>query len=194
MSGSGRADAFTLGEGALQVELWRDSADVPGSAYDVHRYGREIPLSPERGQATGVEVRVGGKAASTAVLLCDEGCPGIAESRAVLHGETLFVCVKDHVAALALPSLQVRWATDVDDACVFALDGIPGADALLVRGELQITRLGMDGRIQWQRGGADIFTGGCRIEDDVVVAVDWNGAVYRWRLADGEVVEAPAVR
>jgi hypothetical protein len=46
----------------------------------------------------------------------------------------------------------------------------------------------MDGQVQWRRGGADIFTGGCDIEGDVVVAVDWNGAVYRWRLSDGALL------
>jgi hypothetical protein len=188
MTGSHRLEAITLGGGALEVELWRDSAYTPGSSENVHRYGREIALSAHREQATGVEVRVDGQPVSTAVLLCEDGCPGMTDGRALLRDGTLFVCMRDHVAALALPSLEVRWTADVDDACVFDIDEIPGADALLVHGELNITRLGLDGRMQWQRGGADIFTGGCWIAGGAVVAVDWLGAEYRWRLEDGEVL------
>lgn len=195
MTGSShRPEAITLDAGALRVELWQDPAYTPGSAGDVRRYDREIALSAHRGQATGVEVRVHGETAATAVLLCDAGCPGMTEGRALLRDETLFVCMRDHVAALALPALEVRWTTDVDDACVFDIGEIPGADALLVHGELNVTRLGPDGRIHWQRGGADIFTGGCWIEGDAVVAVDWLGAEYRWRLEDGaEISVTPGV-
>ena len=74
---------------------------------------------------------------------------------------------------------------DLDDACLFDLAEIEGEDAVIVHGELNVTRLGLDGRIQWQRG-ADIFTGGCWMAGDAVVAVDWNGTEYRWRLSDGE--------
>jgi hypothetical protein len=63
-----------------------------------------------------------------------------------------------------------------------------GDDALLLHGELWIVRLGLDGSIQWQQGGADIFTGGCWMEDGAVVAGDWNGTEYRRRLFDGEVL------
>jgi hypothetical protein len=186
MTGSAREGAITLGGGALEVELWQDPTYTPGSAGNVHRYDREVALSAHREQATGVEVRVDGVPVSSAVLLCEAGCPGMTDGRALLREKTLFVCMRDHVAALALPSLEVLWMTDVDDACVFDIDEIPGADALLVHGELDITRLGLDGRIHWQRGGADIFTGGCWIKGDAVVAVDWLGAEYRWRLEDGE--------
>lgn len=181
--GSPRAEAVTLAEGALEVELWRDPGHVPGAA---HGYDREIALSPRPGQATGVEARVEGRRVASVVLVCEDGCPGIMDGDVVMRDGLLVVALRDHVVALALPSLEVRWMTDVDDACVFGLMEIAGADALLVHGELQVTRLGMDGRVQWQRGGGDIFTGGCWIHGGEVVAVDWTGAEYRWRLADGE--------
>ncbi|HST58902.1 MAG TPA: hypothetical protein VLK84_09445 [Longimicrobium sp.] len=188
MTASSRLDAFTLDDGALEVELWRDPAYASGSAENPHRYDREIVVGGHHGQATGVEVRVDGVPVASAVLLCDAGCPGVSSSDAVVRDGTLYVALRDHAAALSLPSLEVRWMTDVDDACVFGFVEIGGADALLLHGELWISRLGLDGRIQWQRGGADIFTGGCWIEGDVVVAVDWNGAEYRWRGSDGEVL------
>jgi hypothetical protein len=187
MTASSRLDAFTLGDGGLEVELWSDPGYTPGSAGNVHRYGREIAVGGHHGQATGVEVRMDGVPVASAVLLCDAGCPGVSTSNAELRGDTLYVAMRDHVAALSLPSLEVRWMTDVDDACVFGFVGTD-EDALLLHGELWITRLGLDGRIQWRQGGADIFTGGCWTEDGVVFAADWEGTEYRWRWSDGEAL------
>ncbi|HEX6041176.1 hypothetical protein [Longimicrobium sp.] len=188
MTGSHRLEAITLIEGALEVELWRDPTYTPGSADNVHRYGREIIVGGHRGKATGVEARVDGRAVASAVLLCETGCPGVMDGDALLRDGTLFVSLSDFVVALRVPSLEARWMTDVDGACPFGLMEISGADALLVHGELWITRLGLDGRVQWRQGGADIFTGGCWIVGDEVVAADWNGAEYRWRLSDGELL------
>lgn len=187
-TGSLRADAFTLGEGALQVELWGDPTWSPDSQGDPARYGRVIALAGRHRQATGIEARVDGRAVATAVVLGEMGCPDVSSGDAVLRGETLILAMAAKVVALAIPSLEPLWVVDVDDACVFGLMEIEGEDALLVHGELAISRLGMDGQIQWRRSGSDIFTGGCDIEGDVVKAVDWNGAVYRWRLSDGAVL------
>lgn len=182
MSGSDRADAFALRDGAVEVELWRAADYVQGSS------AREIGVTDRPPQATHLEVQVDGRLAASAVLLVDQGYAAVGQGRAVLRARALFVAMADRVIALALPALDVLWAEKVDDSCVFGLMEIEEEEALLVHGELEITRIGMDGRIQWQRGGADIFTGGCHVEDDVVVAVDWNGAVYRWRLTDGEAL------
>lgn len=187
----GREEAFTLGEGALEVELWNDPAWSPDSTGDPARYGRAIELADRHRQAIGIEVRVNGRVASSAVVLAEMGCPGVSGSNSVLRGDTLLVAMAAKVVALAVPSLEVRWMTDLDDACLFGLMEFGDDDAVLVHGELTITRLGMDGGIQWQRAGWDIFTGGCRIEGEEVVAVDWNEATYRWRLSDGEVLYDP---
>ena len=186
-----REEAFTLGEGAVEVELWPDPAWSRDSTGDPARYARVIELDDRHRQATGMEVRVAGRVASTAVVLGEMGCPDVAWSKALLRGDTLLVTMAAKVVALAVPSLEVRWITDVDDACVIGLMEIGEDDAVLVHGEIAITRLGMDGRIRWRRAGWDIFTGGCRIEGGEVVAVDWNESVYRWRLPDGEVLHDP---
>jgi outer membrane protein assembly factor BamB len=175
-------DAFTLRDGALEVEFRRAVDYVPGSA------PREIGSAYGDWQATAVDVRVDGRPAASAVLLAREGFSAVDRERVVLRGGTPYAAVEDGVFALDLPALDVLWAERMGYGSVFRLMEIGGEDALLVHGELDITRLGMDGRIRWQRGGADIFTGGCHIEDGVVVAVDWNGHVYRWRLSDGEVI------
>lgn len=181
-----RIDAFTLGDGALEVELWRDPAWSPDSGGDPARYGRVIEIAEPHRQATGIEVRVDGRPVSSAVVLGDMGCPGISYGDALLRGDTLLVAMAANVVALAVPSLATRWITDLDEFCLFGLMEIDDDGAVLVHGEKTITRLGMDGGVQWQRAGGDIFTGGCWTRDGVVFAVDWTGAEYRWRVSDGE--------
>jgi hypothetical protein len=191
MTDSLREEAFTLGTDALEVEIWRDLAWSPDSTGDPRAYGRVIEVSQPHRQASGIEVRVDGRVVSSGVVLGEMGCPGISSGDALVRGDTLLVAMAATVVALELPSLQVRWMTHLDDACIFGVMEIADEDAVLVHGELAIRRLGMDGAIQWERSGFDIFTGGCWIEDGQVVAVDWNGATYRWRLSDGEVIQPP---
>jgi hypothetical protein len=147
-----------------------------------------IEIADRHRQATGIEVRVDGRPVSSAVVLGEMGCPGISYGDALLLGDTLLVAMAANVIALAVPSLATRWIRDLDEFCLIGVMEIGEGGAVLVHGEMAITRLGMDGEIQWQRGGGDIFTGGCWMRDGVAYAVDWTGAEYRWRLSDGEPV------
>jgi hypothetical protein len=57
--------------------------------------------------------------------------------------------------------------------------------ALISHGELQIARFSEDGRILWEAGGADIFSGPFHLLPEHIEAVDWNGWVYRISYLDG---------
>lgn len=174
--------------GDLEVVLRDESLWSRRSTDNTRSYDREIVVTDDSSwRALGVAVERAGQPLASAVLIVASWCPHAQEGSLITREGVLYLPLGPQVAALSLPSLEPRWVWTVDDACVFGLMEIAGEDALLVHGELLITRLGMDGHIEWQRGGADIFTGGCDIDDDVVVAVDWNDAVYRWRLSDGEV-------
>jgi hypothetical protein len=150
-------------------------------------YDREIVITQDSSwRALGVAVERPREAPVSAVLIVASWCPHAQEGSLITREGVLYLPLGPQVAALSLPSLEPRWVRTMDDACVSGLMEIEGEDALLVHGEMAITRLAMDGAIQWERGGADIFTGGCWIERGTVVAVDWNGTEYRWRLSDGE--------
>src|SRR5215213_3853834 len=121
-----REEAFTLGGGALEVELWRDPAWSPDSTGDARAYGRVIGISAPHRQAAGIEVRVHGESVATGVVLGEMGCPGISSGNAVLRDHTLVLAMAALVVALEVPSLETRWITDVDDACVWGLMELPG--------------------------------------------------------------------
>jgi hypothetical protein len=192
--GSAPDGVLRLTAGALEVALWEDHTYTRGSADNVHAYGRELAFAGgqrHEWRAVGVRVSKGGRAVSSAVVLLPIGCgePGV--HTVVARPGTLYLPCGGEVAALDLPSLEVRWRTSADFACVNGLHEIPGAEALIVHGELTIARVEPDGRVAWERTGRDIFSGELRIVGDAVEVTDWNEDLYRFRLSDGEILEAP---
>ncbi|WP_420125014.1 hypothetical protein [Longimicrobium sp.] len=189
MIDSGADGVLRLDAGGLQLALWIDHTFSRGSAANVRTYAREAVVTEDPySRALGMAVLRDGREIASAVLIVAAWCPDAQESSIIVRSDALYLPAGPHVVALHLPSLETRWVREVEGACIFGMMEIDDADALLVHGELEITRLGMDGEVQWQRGGFDIFTGGCWTRDGVVYAVDWIGAEYRWRLSDGEPV------
>lgn len=73
----------------------------------------------------------------------------------------------------------------MDDATCFALLHVQTHGALLVHGELLITRFTRDGHILWQAGGADVFTGDAEIVGQTFKVSDFNGRKYVFNLETG---------
>ena len=180
-----------LAAGGLEVALWEDHTYTRNSADNVHRYDREVVVASDHWYAVGVQVREGERALASMVVLWMPGC-GAPHRRSVLARDgVLLLPAINEVVAYDLPSLRERWRAWTDGGCVSALHEVPGDDALIVHGELTIARLSADGRIEWERGGLDIFSGALRMDGDAVEVTDWNQALHRFRLSDGEVLAAP---
>lgn len=180
-----------LAAGGLEVALWEDHTYTRNSADNVHRYDREVVFADEHWIAFGVRVSEGDRVLASVVVLSLIGCGTLRRERVVAREGVLLLPDGGEVVAFELPSLRERWRARTEGGCVSALHPVPGDDALIVHGELTIARLSADGRIAWERGGRDIFSGALRMEGDAVEVTDWNEDVYRFRLADGEVLAAP---
>lgn len=197
MNGSGPDGVLRLSAGAVEVDLWLDHTYTRGSADNVHAYAREVAFAdgPRHGwQALGVRVRQGDAVRSSAVLLLPIGCGEPGPRTLLLRPGTLFVPVGTEVAALDVPSLQVRWETRSHLGCVMGLHELSGQDALIAHGEISVARVELDGGIRWEHAGRDIFSGELRIADDAVEVTDFDGEPYRFRVSDGEVLDAPPPR
>ena len=194
MIGSGPDGVLRLAAGGVEVALWEDHTYSRGSADNVHAYDRELAFADgprHEWRAVGVRVSEGERTASSAVVLLPIGCGEPGGHTIVVRPGTLYLPCGSEVAALDLPSLEVRWRTESDLACVNGLHEIPGEEALIVRGELTIGRVEPDGRVAWERSGRDVFSGELRIVGDVVEVTDWNEDRYRFRLSDGEILDSP---
>jgi len=164
MTGSGPDGVLRLAAGGLQVALWNDHTYTRNSADNVHAYDREVAFTggePHTWQAVGVQVSDAERVLSTAVLLLPIGCGEPGADTLVARPGRLYLPCGSEVAALDLPSLAVRWRTESNLGCVNGLHEVPGEEALIVRGEITITRVEPDGRVAWSGPAATSSAASC---------------------------------
>jgi len=157
-----------------------------GSADNKHIYdhayfdlGRDY--QPHSKHGVGVET-VDGTKHSAILLSTGGGATGIHDKMAVCWGEKLFVCGGNSVYALSLPMLTYDWHTEADGAACFELYMVK--DSLIVRGEMNISKLSFNGQLLWQFSGRDIFVSPdgndtFHLRDDYIEVTDWNHDTYR---------------
>jgi hypothetical protein len=91
---------------------------------------------------------------------------------------------------LSIPELDLLWQTQADQITCFGLYAYN--DTYIVHGELGISRLDKDGKILWQKTGADIFTtlegeNIFEIADSYILVKDWEHRLYKFDF-DGNSV------
>ena len=96
------------------------------------------------------------------------------------------MAVGDHVIALSLPKLGQLWAKKLDEATCFGVHYMKKLDCLIIHGELAISRVSTDGKINWSSWGKDIFSEGIVIFEDHVEAIDFNMEKYSIDIDSGE--------
>ena len=120
-------------------------------------------------------------------IWADGGASGIHERSLLVLEDRCFCAVGPYIVALALPELELLWSRRTDDATCFGVYPTLGSTALISHGELLISRLSLAGAIEWQVGGADIFTGPLAITSTFVAAEDFSGRRYTFDLDTGSV-------
>jgi hypothetical protein len=89
--------------------------------------------------------------------------------------------------------LDLLWQTKGDPATCFQI--FKYKDDYIVHGELEITRVGNDGKIVWQRGGADIFVTlnssekDFLVTEDYMLATDWENRTYKFDFDGNEIAD-----
>lgn len=183
-----RSDAFL-------VTLTDDPPFNVGSADNARSYDRVHDFTESYGASSrhGVRCReVGADGGErSCILLADGGATRVREHSAVLLERRCYVAVGPMLCALALPELDLVWATKVDTATCFGAYRAPEFDGLISHGELEIARVSLDGQILWAAGGRDIFTGAFRLEDSAVLVEDFYGHLYRIDIVTGACSDAP---
>jgi len=169
------------------VELLSEPTYSFGSADNVRSYEREYLLSGEYRPLVmyGVRTFQGGKVTSTAVLGAAGGGTGLHEHSAVGLVDRCVVAVGDQLVCLRLPDLVLLWAVPGDEATCFGVYASPLGDGLVVHGELAISKFTLAGESLWQFSGRDIFTGGIRLTERAIVAIDFDGMEYNISPEDG---------
>ncbi|MHC2144067.1 hypothetical protein [Pseudomonas alkylphenolica] len=126
---------------------------------------------------------------SILVIGAGGGCTAIHKHSVLVLDDKLYLAVGDHIACLSLElPYQLLWSVQVDSATCFGIHYENQQGALLSHGELEITRLSMDGVIIWQVSGADIFSENFCLTADYIEAVDFNMSIYRFDYVTGELL------
>jgi len=172
-----------LHAGKYRVSIVNDPTHAVGSTDNVYSYDHVYHLDDARAEYAvtsrhAVRVFNGDELIASCILLAGGGASGINEHSAIIHDESCVIAVGPFMASLVLPSLKLKWATQTDDATCFGVYDSPSNGCLFSHGELLIARVTYDGTIVWQSGGADIFTNGFQLDENVVRVVDFYDRQY----------------
>ncbi len=181
---------LTMTAGPYEVTVAKDPTYTVGSADNLRSYDRAYHLGPDSYVTSRLSVRVtdDGRPVASCILTAGGGASGVHERAAMIIGPTCLVAVGPLVASLALPSLKLGWSTQTDDATCFGIYWSNAHRCLISHGELLITRLTSGGDIEWQAGGADIFTNGFTLHEDSVEAIDFADRRYRFEIETGSEI------
>jgi hypothetical protein len=181
-------DVVRVSVNDLVLEVRDDPTYRFGSADNSTRYERELILGDPRFRTSsqhGVQCRRGDEVLGSVILGANGGASAVHGRSIVVVGNLCFVAVGPYVVALSVPDLAVSWSQQVDHATCFGVLVTPDGASLISHGELEISRVDLSGRILWQSGGADIFTGELKLSDRVVHVDDFEGRSYSFDIETG---------
>jgi outer membrane protein assembly factor BamB len=175
-----RAAIMRWERGGYVIELTDDSCYSFGSADNTRTYTHEHLLASEDGPSSkhGLACIREGETLGSAVLGASGGATGVHERSCVLLDDRCIVAVGDRVAALGFPDLALLWEARADSATCFGLHLTADEGHVVVHGELEISKLTVDGHKEWEFAGRDIFTGECVIAGNAIFVTDFNGEQY----------------
>ena len=131
--------------GKSGVAIANDPTHLIGYVDNVHTYDREYQQSDAREEyaATSrhtVNVTDHNKFIATCMLLTG-GASGIHERSASIHDNSCIITVGPFLASLALPTLDLNWATQADDATCFGVHKSLNHNCLNSHGEMVLARV-----------------------------------------------------
>lgn len=186
-----------LSSGSLALTLLDDPSYTPGSADNVRKYDREYSFVEEYRPVSQYSLvcRLSEGTMHSCILMAGGGATRVHEHSAVVVNGSCFIGVGDRLCSLALPSLDLKWATKVDEVTCFGVYYCPQHDCLLSHGELEIARVSMSGAIVWKAGGRDVFSEGFRVIGDHINAIDFCGGLYCIDIVTGrsDLIQGPTI-
>ena len=174
---------FETDAGVLRLRM--EPTHTFGSADHNCTYPSEIRLGEPAWNKVGVWV--GDNA--MALIGASGGATVLHEHSALVLEERLYLAAGDQVACLSLAPFGLDWSVRADHATCFGLHFEPKRGALIVRGEMEISRLDRQGQILWQTGGRDIFTGDLHLRSDFLEVEDFNSERYRFDYDTGKALD-----
>ena len=167
-----------------RIDIYADQTFKKGSADNVNQYDFVYFDKSEYhfSSVYGIKVFQDDILLKSAVIGSIGGGTAIHSTSTIIENDRLLLCCSDTIFCLSIPDLTLLWRTKADQATCFEIFKYQGS--YIVHGELEITRLDMNGKILWQQSGADIFTtldgkDNFIITDNYILATDWENRKYK---------------
>jgi hypothetical protein len=112
---------------------------------------------------------------------------------ALCIGSDIIYVQGSYAARLDVANWRIAWRVDLDLGSCFGVYADPDdPSAVIIHGELEISKLSLNGDILWKVGGADIFVepeGSTFIlQNHTVKTRDWNGSTYTIDTTTGHLI------
>jgi len=179
--------------GKYKIRVFEDNGFKESSVDNIHKYDLIYLKKSDYKFSSifGIKIFQDTVELKSAVIGSIGGATGIHDKSIIVESERLVVCCSNSVFCLSIPDLTLLWKTQADQATCFEI--YEYQDSYIVHGELEISRLDRNGKILWQRSGADIFTTAegkedFIITDNYILATDWENKKYKFNF-DGKIVE-----
>lgn len=184
-------DAF-----GYSIGLFNDAGYNPESTDNVIEYNKFYPNKADYdydySSKHGVLLLKDHEIINSACICSSGGATTIHPNSSILEAHQLLLCCGKTIFCLTIPELGLLWATEADPATCFGIYKFEGS--FIVHDELQISRLGQDGKTTWCFSGSDIFitsTGSedFKLEDGVIQTKSWDNHLFRLDARTGKVQE-----
>ena len=197
---------LTFGNYRWTIELWFESINAENKVIEVNNYSKTIDLSDtgKSGSLLAIETTNNhGDIKSCLITGIDGGSYlHIADDRdksqsVKLLSNNLILSSGFTFFSFNIDKQEIEWKLRPDLAEVFEFYDLE--DDYLLRGELEIHRIDMNGNVKWSYGGRDIWVNidgkeEVRIENDKIILTDFDGNVYVIDFNGQTLEDRPFVR
>ncbi len=139
----------------------------------------------------GIRIYENDEIIKSALISSCGGATNIHKNSQIIENDRIIVCCSDSVFCLSIPNLDLIWKTQADSCTCFEI--FKFKESYIIHGEIEISRLNLNGEIMWQESGVDIFTteegiNDFEITESYIKAIDWGNRIYKFDF-NGMLIE-----
>ena len=177
-----------------KIEIYSDETYENGSVENLNKYDLKYLEDENKYNSTFVGIKIyENEVIKKSAIIGSEGeNSGISESSKIIEENRILICCADKIFCLSFPELQLMWKTKTDEISCFEI--FKKDNFYIVHGELEISKLNENGKILWQKGGADIFTtisgeNVFELTEKYIIAKDWENRIYKFDYNGNEFTD-----
>lgn len=174
-----------------KIEICTNETYGKGSTDNVNKYDFEYLEEVDKYNSTfvGIKIYENEELIKSAIIGSEGGNTGINQNSKIIEENRVLICCADKIFCLSIPELKLLWKTKADEISCFEI--FKKENFYIIHGELEISKLNSEGKILWQKGGADIFTtisgtNDFELTEKYIIATDWENRHYKFDYEGNE--------